>query len=188
MTTYYILHRHDFGMEDAPIGACILYAVSCNLSDNDLTNRHELLLRTGGLAAAAAEDAEDDPTEDDEAIDADADPVEGTAARSSSAPGTAAGGSDGPRRRRPPAPDRPGPPPDVPLEAGDVVKVDDYLDAGGSAERSVPPTPSGPDRAGRPATDERVILEGHQQPPGARGVSPVRSLTLPGLGDEPEEQ
>ena len=53
VTTYYILHRHDFGMEDAPIGACILYAVSCNLSDNDLANRHELLLRTGGLAAAA---------------------------------------------------------------------------------------------------------------------------------------
>src|SRR3954447_5272342 len=39
ITTYYILHRHDFGLDDAPIGACILYAVSCNLSDNDLTNR-----------------------------------------------------------------------------------------------------------------------------------------------------
>ena len=27
MTTYYLLHRHDFGMEKAPAGACILYAL-----------------------------------------------------------------------------------------------------------------------------------------------------------------
>ncbi len=50
ITTYYLLHRHDFGMADAPAGACILYAVSCNLSDSDLAGRHEVLLRTGGLA------------------------------------------------------------------------------------------------------------------------------------------
>lgn len=33
ITTYYLLHRHDFRMEDAPVGACILYAVSCGLSE-----------------------------------------------------------------------------------------------------------------------------------------------------------
>src|SRR6266516_4862008 len=33
VTTYYLLHRYNFGMESAPIGPCILYAVSCNLSD-----------------------------------------------------------------------------------------------------------------------------------------------------------
>ena len=33
LTTYYLLHRNDFGMDDAPVGACILYALSCNLSD-----------------------------------------------------------------------------------------------------------------------------------------------------------
>ena len=27
VTTYYLLHRHDFGMNDAPAGPCILYAV-----------------------------------------------------------------------------------------------------------------------------------------------------------------
>ena len=26
VTTYYILHRHDFGVGDAPVGPCILYA------------------------------------------------------------------------------------------------------------------------------------------------------------------
>ena len=35
VTTYYLLHRNDFGLGDAPIGACILYALSCNVSDRD---------------------------------------------------------------------------------------------------------------------------------------------------------
>ena len=43
VTTYYLLHRHDFGMGDAPIGACILYAISCNLSDRDLADRYDIL-------------------------------------------------------------------------------------------------------------------------------------------------
>src|SRR5262249_18454075 len=30
-TAYYLLHRHDFGMEETPAGTCILYAVSCGL-------------------------------------------------------------------------------------------------------------------------------------------------------------
>ena len=48
VTTYYLLHRNDFGFEDAPAGACILYAVSCGLSDKDLADRYDLLARTGG--------------------------------------------------------------------------------------------------------------------------------------------
>jgi putative DNA methylase len=46
LTTYYLLHRHDFAMDDAPIGACILYAISCGLSDHDLADRYEILRRT----------------------------------------------------------------------------------------------------------------------------------------------
>jgi hypothetical protein len=53
VTAYYILHRHDFGVSDAPVGPCILYAISCNLSDRDLADRHEILLRTGGLSSAS---------------------------------------------------------------------------------------------------------------------------------------
>ena len=49
-TTYYLLHRADFGLEPAPAGACILYAVSCNLSDADLAARHDILLRRGSEA------------------------------------------------------------------------------------------------------------------------------------------
>ena len=54
-TTYYLLHRNDFGLEAAPAGACILYAVSCNLSDSDLAGRYGLLVR--GTARTAIADA-----------------------------------------------------------------------------------------------------------------------------------
>ena len=47
VTTYYLLHRHDFGMEDAPVGGCILYALSCNLSDSALVNQYDLLAKSG---------------------------------------------------------------------------------------------------------------------------------------------
>ncbi|WP_419939844.1 DUF1156 domain-containing protein [Candidatus Palauibacter sp.] len=57
VTTYYLLHRNDFGLEAAPAGACILYALSCNLSDADLASRHDLLAR-GGRASATASDEE----------------------------------------------------------------------------------------------------------------------------------
>ena len=40
-------------MEEAPVGGCILYALSCNLSDAALVNQHDLLAqgRKGGSAA-----------------------------------------------------------------------------------------------------------------------------------------
>ena len=46
-TTYYLLHRSDFGLGPAPAGACILYAISCNLADSDLAGRLDLLARGG---------------------------------------------------------------------------------------------------------------------------------------------
>ncbi len=65
VTTYYLLHRHDFGMEEAPIGGCILYALSCNLSDSALVNQHDLLAQAG-KGASSDEPEEDDPPEDAE--------------------------------------------------------------------------------------------------------------------------
>ena len=55
-TTYYLLHRYNFGMESAPIGPCILYAVSCNLSDTLLLGKYDLLVRTGGQSKDVDED------------------------------------------------------------------------------------------------------------------------------------
>ena len=51
-TTYYLLHRNDFGLGPAPAGACILYAVSCNVADSDLTGRLDILARGRGNANA----------------------------------------------------------------------------------------------------------------------------------------
>jgi adenine-specific DNA methylase len=68
VTTYYLLHRNDFGFSDAPIGACILYALSCNLSDGELAGRFDILTRTGGdlfdETDGEAEGGEDDEEED----------------------------------------------------------------------------------------------------------------------------
>ncbi|MCY4286575.1 MAG: DUF1156 domain-containing protein [Thiotrichales bacterium] len=58
VTTYYLLHRGDFGMDEAPAGACILYALSCNLSDRDLSDRFEVLSRTGRVLPDAPDDEE----------------------------------------------------------------------------------------------------------------------------------
>ena len=65
VTTYYLLHRHDFGLQDAPVGGCILYALSCNLSDSALVNQHDLLVQSG--SRAAAEEPEDEEDEDEDA-------------------------------------------------------------------------------------------------------------------------
>ncbi len=51
ITAYYLLHRHDFGLEEAPAGACILYAISCGISDKDLSSTWDLILYTRGKTA-----------------------------------------------------------------------------------------------------------------------------------------
>lgn len=62
VTTYYLLHRNDFGLKDAPAGACILYAVSCNLSERVLADQYEILSR--GKGAAVEEEGEDAEAEE----------------------------------------------------------------------------------------------------------------------------
>ena len=64
VTTYYLLHRNDFGMGEAPVGGCILYALSCNLSDSALVKQHDLLSQSGRGNAQEFED--DDPAADEE--------------------------------------------------------------------------------------------------------------------------
>lgn len=69
-TAYYLLHRHDFGMDEAPAGACILYAVSCGVSDKELSDTWDLIAFTKGRggdeeeAEEADADAESDPETD----------------------------------------------------------------------------------------------------------------------------
>ena len=60
LTTYYLLHRNDFGLDPAPAGPCILYAVSCNLSDAELASGLDLLARGASAAPAEASDEDGD--------------------------------------------------------------------------------------------------------------------------------
>src|SRR5437667_11374666 len=72
VTTYYLLHRNDFGLDNAPIGACILYALSCNLSDSELADRFDILSRTGGTLFDEDETEDADDEEVADAVDAEA--------------------------------------------------------------------------------------------------------------------
>lgn len=65
VTTYYLLHRNDFGLKDAPAGPCILYAVSCGLSERELADQYELLARSGGAAELVDDESSDDGENDD---------------------------------------------------------------------------------------------------------------------------
>jgi adenine-specific DNA methylase len=59
VTSYYLLHRNDFGFEKAPAGACILYAVSCGLSDAELERTWNLVKVKGSVVP----DEKDDPSD-----------------------------------------------------------------------------------------------------------------------------
>ena len=66
VTTYYLLHRNDFGMGDAPVGACILYALSCNLSDSALVGQHDLLTQPGKRSAVDEDEDQGEESEETE--------------------------------------------------------------------------------------------------------------------------
>lgn len=74
VTAYYLLHRHDFGMDDAPVGACILYATACSLSDTELDRTWDILARTGSDAAITDEGEED--ADEGEGDEGDAEPAD----------------------------------------------------------------------------------------------------------------
>jgi adenine-specific DNA methylase len=62
VTGYYLLHRYDFRMDEAPIGACILYATACGLSDTELERTWDILV-CGNASSDDDEVEESDPDE-----------------------------------------------------------------------------------------------------------------------------
>lgn len=62
VTSYYLLHRNDFGFAKAPAGACILYAVSCGLADAEL-ERTWNLVKVKGSAVPEEDDGEDETSD-----------------------------------------------------------------------------------------------------------------------------
>lgn len=134
-TAYYLLHRHDFGLEEAPAGACILYATACGLSDRELEATWDILVKTGGAGVPAGDEeaymdeedtgTESSATEDEEASSGSKVKLKTWAQRNHKSMGYEAPGGQ-----------------PVPLidrvhrlmhlwRAGDALKVDEYLDEHG---------------------------------------------------------
>ncbi len=165
-TAYYLLHRNDFGLMEAPAGACILYAISCGLSDNELSDTWNILARAGG-GGAKTENNTDDPDSAAEENEGSGSKVKLKTWAQRNHKNMGYEGSGG----------RP-----VPLidhihrllhlwKAGDVTKVDDYIDDKGLRRNElfkrvlqsmIELSPAG--------TDERSLLENVSNHVGARGA------------------
>jgi putative DNA methylase len=170
VTTYYLLHRHDFGMEEAPAGACILYAMSCGLSDRDLADGHDVLVRTGGTGA----EEEDEERELEEAEAVGEVSGEGTSSKFKLRPWAH-------RARNSLGYDAEGRP--APLidqvhrlmhlwKAGDVTSVDEYLDAQGLRRSALfQQFLQALIELAEPRSDERGLLESLSNHVAARGAA-----------------
>jgi putative DNA methylase len=126
-TAYYLLHRHDFGMAEAPADACILYAIFCGVSDKDLADTWDIIAFTKGKGS---EEAEDEEADADAESDPDAEEESGSKVKLR---------TWAQRRPKSLGHEAPGGKP-VPLidrvrrlmdlwKGGDLSKVDEYLDA-----------------------------------------------------------
>jgi hypothetical protein len=155
-------------MSISTVPSRVLYAVSCNLSDNALADQFDILIRTGGKTIA-----EDDDDEEEVAEDADIEPEEGTGSKVKLKPWQQ-------RKRKTMGYEAAGGRP-VPLidkvhrlmhlwKAGDVVKVDEYLDDKGLRRNAlfhqllqalIELAPAG--------SDERALLESISNHVAARG-------------------
>jgi hypothetical protein len=170
-------------MEDAPAGACILYAVSCGLSDRDLAGTWDLISFGKGKA---------DDGEEPEEADADA---ETDAETEGDSGGKVKLKTWAQRKGRSLGFDAPGGRP-VPLidrvhclmhlwKAGDLHKVDEYLDDNGLRRQElfkrllqslIELSPAG--------SEERSLLESISNHIQARGAVNDRQMDLALRGDE----
>jgi hypothetical protein len=176
VTTYYLLHRYDFGMESAPIGPCILYAVSCNLKDADLISRYDLLARTGGQTPVEEDDGETGIE------DSETEPTEGTSSTVRLKPWNQ-------RKSASLGYNAPGTPPPPLIDevhrlmhlwrGGDVTRVDEYLDVRGLGHNHlfhqllqalIELSPAG--------SEERALIESISNHVASRGSLPMYPLGL----------
>jgi hypothetical protein len=187
-------------MDEAPAGACILYAVSCNLSDRDLVDSFDLLVPSGGTS--------DGDEDDEESGDDDAEMPEGSSSTFKLKPWN--------KRKRPgmgydPVMDSPKARLDaaqgklfdeaapekprtriIPLidqihrlmhlwKAGDVVKVDEYMNSKGLRTNALfPPVLQALIEMADGGSEERAILESLSNHVQGRGVRAAYQAELPG--------
>lgn len=68
-SAYYLLHRNDFGVDEAPVGAVILYATACGVSDRELMSTWDIL----AAGKAKSSDDEDEEANPDAETESDGD-------------------------------------------------------------------------------------------------------------------
>lgn len=205
VTTYYLLHRNDFGLDEAPAGPCILYCVSCNLSDRDLVDAFDLLVPSGGTSDGDEEEVGDDDEEMAEGSSSTFklkpwnkrkrpgmgyDPVvDSPKARMDAAQGRLfdeGAPAEKPRTRI------------IPLidqihrlmhlwKAGDVVKVDEYLNSKSLRTNALfPPVLQAVIEMADAGSEERSILESLSNHVQGRSVRAAYQGELPGAGSPAE--
>lgn len=173
-TAYYLLHRHDFGLDEAPAGACILYAVSCGISDRELAQTWDLI----GFSKGKGKDDEGEEADADAEADAEEDDSGSKVKLRTWAQ----------RKGKSMGYEAPGGKP-IPLidrvhrlmhlwKTGDLSKVDDYIDGNGLRRQElfkrllqslIELSPHG--------SEERSLMESISNHLGARGAMP--SAVLP---------
>ena len=189
VTAYYLLHRHDFGMDDAPVGACILYATACGLSDSELEKTWDVLVSTG----KTAEDEENAENEDQE----------GEGSESEDSEGDTSGGSKVKLRpwnqRRGKSLGHEAPQGKaVPLidrihrvmhlwKDGDLHKVDEYLDQHALRRHELFKRVV-QSLIELSANSERSLLESISNHIGAKGAKPAETMPLPGMESTAESE
>lgn len=168
-TAYYLLHRHDFGLDEAPAGACILYAVSCGISDRELAQTWDLI----GFSKGKGKDDEGEEADADAEADAEEDDSGSKVKLRTWAQ----------RKGKSMGYEAPGGKP-IPLidrvhrlmhlwKTGDLSKVDDYIDGNGLRRQElfkrllqslIELSPHG--------SEERSLMESISNHLGARGAMP----------------
>jgi ribA/ribD-fused uncharacterized protein len=133
-TAYYLLHRNDFGLGEAAVGTVILYAVSCGLSDRDLVDTWELAVMVGD-DTVTADDAEDEAQDGGDGPSEDESGSKGSTIRlkrwsERTGRSSASIGYEAPGGRPVPLIDRVHRVMQL-YKAGDIGKVDEYLDEHG---------------------------------------------------------
>ncbi|WP_319521418.1 hypothetical protein [uncultured Desulfosarcina sp.] len=177
-TAYYLLHRHDFGLEEAPSGACILYATACGLSDRELETAWDLVSHKGTAKHTPGEDAEPD-TDDDAGPEANGDSGSKIKLKTWVQRKRTTMGFEAPSGRPIPLIDR------VHRlmhlwRAGDVHKVDEYLDDNGLRRQELfKRLVQSLIELSNGGSDERPILESlsnHIQAKGAKVSDPQKEF------------
>ena len=178
-TAYYLLHRNDFGLDEAPAGACILYAISCGLRDKDLAATWDLISFTKGKSADDYEEEAESNIEEEALPEVEEESGSKVKLKTWAQRKGRSMGYDAPGGKVVPLIDR------VHRlmhlwKAGDSHKVDEYLDDNGLRRHELfKRLLQSLIELSQSKSEERTLLEYLSNHIQAKGAAPQMSLALP---------